>query len=112
MDEIAVKYGYGVTTSEAVTQEFAYQNVDRSIARVPRIHCFFQDESDKSWPRGYLFMEYISGKNVQDLDLGLDINKEIIPRIATIISHLGQISGSQIPGPLGGDACRGYLWGR
>lgn len=56
-------------------------------------------------------MEYIPGKNLQDLDLGLDINKEIVRQIATIISHLGQMLGSQTPGPLRGGACRGYLWG-
>ncbi|KAL5348818.1 hypothetical protein ACLOAV_006240 [Pseudogymnoascus australis] len=56
-------------------------------------------------------MEYIAGTNLKDLDLDLGIHKEIIPRVATIISHLGQITGDQTPGPLGGGACRGYLWG-
>ncbi|KFY61772.1 hypothetical protein V496_04898 [Pseudogymnoascus sp. VKM F-4515 (FW-2607)] len=110
-DEITVKYGYGVTPAEAATQEFAYQNVDRSIIRVPRVFRFFEDKSDKSWPRGYLFMEYIAGTSLKDLDIDLDIHNGIIPRVATIISHLGQITGDQTPGPLGGGACRGYLWG-
>ncbi|OBT69196.1 hypothetical protein VE03_01936 [Pseudogymnoascus sp. 23342-1-I1] len=60
---------------------------------------------------GYLFMEYIPGQNLKDLDLDLEIYKEVIPRVAAIISHLGRIRGDQTPGPRGGGACRGYLWG-
>lgn len=41
--EIAVKYGHGVTPPEVATQEFAYQNIDRSIDRVSQVHRFFQD---------------------------------------------------------------------
>ena len=35
----------------------------------------------------------------------------IIPRVASFISHLGQIYGGKSPGPFSGGTCRGYLWG-
>lgn len=55
-------------------------------------------------------MDYVSGQSLQDLDLSLHTN--IVPRIATIIEHFGQIHNSrQVPGPTGGGEPEGYLWG-
>ena len=40
------------------------------------------------------------------------MNIEIIPRIAKIIEHLGQIQDSHsVPGPIGGGEPGGYLFG-
>ena len=108
-DTIAVKIGYFVTAAEAATQKFAYENINPNVVRVPRVYRFFEDRSDPSWGRGYLFMEYISGKNLGDLDL--DSHPEIVPQVANIIQHLGQIGGGQVPGPVGGGEPQGYLWG-
>jgi aminoglycoside phosphotransferase (APT) family kinase protein len=108
-EKIAVKYGFGVTATEAATQDFAYRNIDPSIARVPKVYRFFQDESDVSCIRGYLFMEYVPGRNLKDLDL--DIHKDIVPRVADVIAHLGRIPGGHVPGPVGGGKPQGYLWG-
>jgi hypothetical protein len=33
-DQRAVKYGFGVTSTEAATQQFAYQQVNSNIGRV------------------------------------------------------------------------------
>ncbi|PMD63973.1 uncharacterized protein K444DRAFT_650930 [Hyaloscypha bicolor E] len=110
-DEIAVKYGHGVKESEARTQDFAYRNANPSIVRIPRVHRFFL-KIDPSWhcPRGYLFMGYVPGKILQDLDL--NIKGDIVPRVAKIIKHLGQISDSQpVPGPIGGGEPEGYFFG-
>ncbi|RDL39086.1 Uncharacterized protein BP5553_03426 [Venustampulla echinocandica] len=85
-DGIVVKYGHGVTPTEAATQAFAYRHVDRSLVRVPRVYRFFQDRCDVSWPKGYLFMEYVPSRNLKDLYLS--IHKEIIPRVASIIYTL------------------------
>ncbi|WEW57263.1 hypothetical protein PRK78_002728 [Emydomyces testavorans] len=108
-DEIAVKYGYGLTAGEAATQQFAYDHVDPSIVRVPRVHHFFE------YPRpgtthldGFLFMDYIPGRNLKDVDL--TENPHIVPQVAKIIMHLQSISG-QLPGPIGGGRISGYLWG-
>ena len=110
-DTIAVKYGYGVRESEAKTQEFANRNADPKIVHIPRVHRFFVHR-DPSWrdPRGYLFMEYIPGQLLQDVDL--NTQKDIIPRIAKIIEHLSQIQNSHaVPGPIGGGEPQGYLFG-
>ncbi|KAK2762201.1 hypothetical protein FQN54_001210 [Arachnomyces sp. PD_36] len=108
-DEIAVKFGYGVTPAEAATQEFAYRHVDPSIVRVPRVYRYFQVPTKLSRPKGYLFMDYIPGPTLKDLDL--EENQDIIPRVANIIAHLGQIPGGQSPGPVGNGYQQGYLWG-
>ncbi|OQE16353.1 hypothetical protein PENFLA_c028G01463 [Penicillium flavigenum] len=66
-DHIAAKFGLGVCASEAAMQEFAYNRVDRNIVRIPKVYRYL--ESKKRDPHGYLFMEYISGQNLQDVDL-------------------------------------------
>lgn len=103
-DNVAAKFGFGVTASEAKTQEFAYQNVDPNIAHIPQVYRYFRWEDF-----GYLFMEYVPGQQLNELDL--NENVDIIPRVTRIIEHLGKIQGSQIPGPIGGEMPEGYLWG-
>ncbi|KAM5494315.1 hypothetical protein MaudMau93_000331, partial [Microsporum audouinii] len=91
-DTIAVKYGYGVSPGEAATQRYAYQHLNQRVVRVPRVYRYFQDKTEPSWPKGYLFMEYIPGKSLEDLDLLPD---DISERLAAIVSELAS----------------GYLWG-
>jgi aminoglycoside phosphotransferase (APT) family kinase protein len=114
-DDIAVKYGPGVTASEAATQEFAHRKANPALVHVPRVYRYFRRDADKDipWvgPEGYLFMEYVSGQLMDELDL--DVHSDIVPRVAKIIEHLGQIQmpDSQVPGPVGNDEPQGYLWG-
>lgn len=105
-DHIAAKFGLGVCASEAAMQEFSYNTVDRNIVRIPKVYRYL--ESKKRDPHGYLFMEYIPGQNLQNIDL--EARKDILPRIASIITHLGQIK-SAIPGPVTGGEPLGYIWG-
>ncbi|KAE9376650.1 hypothetical protein N431DRAFT_501459 [Stipitochalara longipes BDJ] len=110
-DTIAFKYECIVSEAEARTQEFAHRNADPTIVHIPRIYRFFVYK-DPSWdaPRGYLFMEYISGQLLQNVDL--NAKTDIIPRITKIIEHLGQIQDSHaVPGPIGGGEPQGYLYG-
>ena len=108
-DRIAVKYGYGVTAAEAATQEFAYNRVDSNIVHIPRVYRFIEPKGSAR-TKGYLFMEYVPGQNLKDVDL--EAHKDILPRIAKIAAHLGQIQGDQMPpGPVGGGEPHGYLWG-
>lgn len=109
-DGIAVKFGHGVKSAEARTQEFARQNTDANIVHIPRVYRFFE-RHDPLWscPTGYLFMEYVPGPTLKEL--GLDVRTDIIPRVAQIIAHLRQIQGGQVPGPIGGGYPEGYLWG-
>ncbi|OBT45920.1 hypothetical protein VE00_04191 [Pseudogymnoascus sp. WSF 3629] len=115
-DDIAVKVGRGVTAAEARTQEFARQNVNPSIVHVPHVYRFFERDYDPRWSSsvGYLFMEYVPGQTLAELDLG--VRDDIVPHIAQIIAHLGQIEvrddlSDVAPGPIGGGSPRGYLWG-
>jgi hypothetical protein len=110
-DTIAFKYGHGVREAEARTQEFANRHADPAIVHIPRVHRFFLYKHP-SWqrPRGYLFMAYISGQLLQNVDLNVKV--DIIPRIAKIIEHLGQIQDSHaVSGPIGGGEPQGYLFG-
>ncbi|PLB38407.1 uncharacterized protein BDW47DRAFT_125548 [Aspergillus candidus] len=54
---------------------------------------------------------YVPGQNLADVDL--ETRKDILPRIAKIAVHLGQIQAGhqRAPGPVGGGEPRGYLWG-
>ncbi|KAI9748153.1 MAG: hypothetical protein M4579_007298 [Chaenotheca gracillima] len=108
-DTIAVKYGLGVTYDEAATQEFAHQNIKSSVVRVPRVYRFLEAGPEPGRKKGYLFLEYVSGRTMDTLDLS--IHEDIVPRIAKVIEHLGQILGGGVPGPVGGGAPQGYLWG-
>lgn len=67
-DHIAAKFGLAACASEAAMQEFAYNTVDRNIVRIPKVYRYL--ESKKRDPHGYIFMEYIPGQNLQDVDLG------------------------------------------
>jgi tRNA A-37 threonylcarbamoyl transferase component Bud32 len=44
---------------------------------------------------GYLFMEYVPGSNLKDLDLSF--HEKIVSRVGNVIAHLGQISGGHVP---------------
>ncbi|KAK2867908.1 hypothetical protein FQN49_003348 [Arthroderma sp. PD_2] len=107
---IAVKYGAGILPGEAATQHYAYQHVNPDIVRVPQVYRYFQDPSTPKLPTGYLFMEYIPGQNLKEIN-NLDVNDEITKRVTRIISHLGEIKGGTVPGPVGGGAPLGYPWG-
>lgn len=54
-------------------------------------------------------MEYVPGPTLTDIDL--DKRTDVIPRMAQIIAHFGQIQGGQVPGPIGGGYPESYLWG-
>ncbi|KZF21965.1 hypothetical protein L228DRAFT_261210 [Xylona heveae TC161] len=108
-EHVMVKYGGLVRISEAATQDFAYRTVDPSVVHVPRVYRFIEAR-DSLYPKGYLFMEYISGQNLKEVDL--EARKDLFPRIAKIAEHLGQIRGGNMPpGPVGGGEPDGYLYG-
>lgn len=107
-DQIAVKYG-GVQASEAATQEFAFNDVDRNLVHVPKVYRYIVSHRSPH-PTGYLFVEYVQGQNLTDVDL--DIHPDIPSRVAKILAHLGQITGPvPIPGPIGSGEPQGYIYG-
>lgn len=62
-DHVVVKYG-GVQECEAITQEFAFDNVDGTIEHVPKVYRYILSSRRSSRPNGYLFMEYLHGQNL------------------------------------------------
>ncbi|OBT65836.1 hypothetical protein VE03_05475 [Pseudogymnoascus sp. 23342-1-I1] len=109
-DDIAVKTGLMVYASEARTQEFANQNADPSIVHIPKVSRYFnRDEPGSNWKVGYLFMEYMEGPTFADFNF--NSRPDIVPRMARIVAHLGQIQGGQVPGPVGGGRAQGYIHG-
>ncbi|PKY08052.1 hypothetical protein P168DRAFT_300817 [Aspergillus campestris IBT 28561] len=110
-EHIAVKYGYSVTAAEAATQELAYNKADPTIVHIPQVYRFIEAKGSSARTKGYLFMEYMPGQNLANVDI--EAHKDIIPRIAKIVAHLGEIQAGRqsAPGPVGGGEPYGYLWG-
>ncbi|KAJ5729128.1 uncharacterized protein N7483_003636 [Penicillium malachiteum] len=108
-EHIAVKYGCGVTAPEAATQDFAYRMADPRIVHIPRVYRYIQVDSEGLRSKGYIFMEYIPGKSLSDVDIESDAN--IVVRLAKVILHLSEIKGDTTPGPFGGGRPQGYIWG-
>ncbi|KAL3457434.1 kinase-like domain-containing protein [Aspergillus heterothallicus] len=107
--EIAVKIGRGVTASEAATQAFAQKELDPSIACVPKVYRYFRRPRGPAGDEyGYLFMQYIPGQNLHDLNP--EALPDLVPHVVKIVNALGQISGSK-PGPAGGGTPVGHIYG-
>ncbi|OBT86002.1 hypothetical protein VE02_06394 [Pseudogymnoascus sp. 03VT05] len=83
-NNIAVKVGRGVTAAEAKTQEFAHQNVNPSIVHVPQVYRFFGRDYDPRWSssEGYLFMEYVPGQTLAELDLDVRTTSYLVSLIS------------------------------
>ena len=68
-------------------------------------------KTDPSWPIGYLFMEYIPGQTLEDLDLSSS-SEDIFEYLANAVSELGKVTGDGIPEPIGGGMLQGCLRGK
>ncbi|KAJ6014887.1 hypothetical protein N7540_009478 [Penicillium herquei] len=110
-DRVVVKYG-GVQESEAAVQEFAFNAVDRNIVHIPEVYRFIESSHRSADLEGYLFMEYIHGKTLKDVDF--EEHRDLPSRVANILIHLGNIINSDsdhIPGPIHGGQPLGYIFG-
>lgn len=114
---IVVQSGIGVSPSRGAMQEYARKHVDPKFVRIPRVHRFLTDFSrGLSLPEGYLFMDYIPGKTLAELDAATvnnAVSKALTKRIARIAVHLQETKaeGEVPPGPVDGGMPFGYLWG-
>ena len=88
-EQAVIKFGIGVTDSEANNQRGAYRLLDPRTVRVPRVYRFFGQRRN-----GHLIMESIKGQTLTSLD-----NQHIIQRVAYVVTHLATIS-HHTPGPL------------
>jgi serine/threonine protein kinase len=110
---IAAKIGRCVTASEAATQAFAHKELDPSIVYVPKVYRYFRRSRgvayDEHNEHGYLFMEYIPGQKLQDLETAA--LAELVPRAVEVIEHLGHVRGRSAPGSVGGGIPMGHIFG-
>ncbi|CAN9241599.1 unnamed protein product [Alternaria alternata] len=98
-DDTVVKCGFGVTQEEARNQLRAYDLIDQTIVRVPRVHRFFEKDGT-----GYIIMEYVDGKPLNPTE-----DLRACDGIARALAHFSQIRSDK-PGPLGGGLAYGLLW--
>ncbi|KAH6696535.1 kinase-like domain-containing protein [Leptodontidium sp. MPI-SDFR-AT-0119] len=102
-EELVVKFGHGVSVEEADNQRTAFEILDSSIVRVPRVVDFFT-RTDGGYTKGYLVMEYIHG------GISNSVTSEQIDQIVKILSHFSTVQ-CQRPGPLlQPGVSRGLLW--
>lgn len=112
---IVLMSGWGITQGRAANQKYAYQHVNPAIVRIPQVYRFFEDQSTRR-PEGYLFMEYLPGKTVAELDAateGNTVSKALTQRVSDIQVHLMSVKAQNgtPPGPVGGGFPKGYIWG-
>ncbi|KAJ5621362.1 hypothetical protein N7528_006145 [Penicillium herquei] len=110
-DRVVVKYG-GVQESEAAIQKFAFNTVDRNIVHIPEVYRFVESSHRSADLEGYLFMEYIHGKTLENIDFYE--HPSLPSRVANILIHLGKIispDSDHIPGPLHEGQPLGYIFG-
>lgn len=107
-EDVAVKFGIGVTAAEAESQRFAYENLDRKVVCVPRVVQFFTRPSSQLWTTGYLVMELVEGTVLDDLP-PVDALK-LVNRVLQIVDHIRSVKGGLRPGPVDGSHARGLLW--
>jgi len=99
-DSTAVKFGIGVKKDEAENQSRAYDLVDSSVVRIPRVYRFFSDKRGL----GYIIMEYVDGRIIDPLE-----DVMLIRRIACVLAHFATLRG-YVPGALSGGPSRGLIF--
>ncbi len=98
--DTVVKRSYGMTEYDAINQMKAYELIDPTIVRVPRVFRYFRNKDV-----GYLLMEYIEGRLLDSIDDKAPYLRQIV----RILEHLATIQSDE-PGPLGRGLAQGLLW--
>ncbi|KAH8727388.1 kinase-like domain-containing protein [Phaeosphaeriaceae sp. PMI808] len=95
-----VKCGFGVTHLEAQNQLQAYEIIDPTIIRIPRVYRFFTHGL-----AGYIIMEYIKGQPLSSVG----DPASYLQAVAHVLKHFEQVLGDK-PGPFHGGLAHGQLW--
>jgi len=103
-ETVVVKFGKGVSLGEADNQIKAFELLNRTVVRVPRVYRYFEHSGEGAVLMGFLVMEYIHGEIIESP------NRTQINQIASMVSRFAHIQ-NQRPGSLQGGASRGLLWG-
>jgi thiamine kinase-like enzyme len=99
-EEAVVKVGYGVYQDEFQNQQKAYEMIDPSIIRIPKVYRYFRKDDT-----GYLIMEYMNGKElstVEDPDI-------FLKPMVEVLKYFEQIR-CDTPGAFHGGLPTGQLW--
>lgn len=98
-DDVVVKCGFGVTQHEADNQRKAFQLINQTIMRVPRVYRYV------AWSNiGYLVIEFINGEPLHVFD-----DPNVCASIAEALEHFAYIRSDQ-PSPLSAGPACGILW--
>jgi thiamine kinase-like enzyme len=97
-DEVVVKFGAGVSAGEAENQRKAFEMLNSSIVRVPRLYHYFNWNN-----KGFLVMEYIHGEVFES------VPSQQIRKIADILGHFSTLQRTR-PGPIQPGVSQGLLW--
>jgi len=97
-EEVVVKFGQGVSAEEAENQRKAFEILNKSVVRVPRLYHYFTRNN-----KGFLVMEYIHGEVFDS------VSSQQLHRIADILRYFSTLQRTS-PGPLQPGVSRGLLW--
>jgi fructosamine-3-kinase len=98
-NEAIIKCGPNVTQQEAENQRIAFELIDQTIIRVPRVYRYVASSTV-----GYLVMEFIDGEPLQTFE-----DAHVCATITRTLTNFAQIQSDQ-PGPLGVGTAHGMLW--
>jgi serine/threonine protein kinase len=98
--DTVVKCGYGITENDAINQTKAYELIDPTIIRVPRVLRYFNNNDC-----GFILMEFIEGRLLETID----DKAPYLQHIARALEHFATIK-SEVPGPLSRGLAHGLLW--
>lgn len=98
-EQVVIKFGIGVTESEANNQRRTYLLFDSKVVRVLRVYRFFIEKQ-----YGYIVMKYMTNEILTLLK-----DQRFIRRIARVLAHLAEIS-YRILGSLKSGVPRNFFW--
>lgn len=99
-ESAVVKCGFGVTQLEAQNQQQAYELLDPTIIRIPRVHRFFTYNL-----AGYIIMEYIEGQLLSSVEDPTFCLRAMVH----VLKYFEHLEGAK-PGPFHGGEAQGQLW--
>lgn len=109
--DLIAKFGLNVTLQEFVNQRHAWVTLANTSLRIPKVYRFFQHAGKDGITQGYLLMERIIGRTLEDSLPDLE-PEDIVERLAATIEEMQTKSKSSArnPGPIFGCGS-GFPWG-
>ena len=103
---VAVKAGVGITVQDFGNLKFAHESLRPTDGRVPEPYLYFEQNGV-----GYLFMEFLPGKTLDDLVRENPACKTfMMQKFRNVIDAMHLVERDR-PGPIKGIKFRGFPWG-